>query len=193
MKHDDGSFRKLGWRLFVLLTLTGGLFYVTSPPAAKADTTACTDTYDSCKHGCDLQYPVGSNDPAGYAACLSICEANAGNAGCFSDGDQTKCDSLFYTCATIEENGGDGNGCYDDYASCEYAVFNVMRSKYTRLRGMPLEPDDPCYVSARSDYDACIAGGNYVCVSSLDGSILTGCCEGERNKAFAACNGDFGP
>jgi hypothetical protein len=188
MRHDDGGLRKLGWRLFVLLTLTGSLFYVTSPPAAHAYD-SCGGVYDSCRAGCAAQYPGNTQ---AYADCLSGCVDGGEFNGCFSGGDETTCNSLFSTCREIINDGGDG-GCFDAYANCEYGVYDAMRSRYTRLQGMPLEPDDPCLVNARSDYDACVAGGNNLCTSPADGSVIVGCCEGERNKAFAACYGNYGP
>lgn len=181
MGQNERSLRKLWWRVLALLILAGGFFLVTPPRAALAD--ACMDAYNVCISNCH------SNPD-----CMYTCVHDADVNGCFATDDMWKCDDNFSTCRDIGGLGAasDEGDCFDIYASCQYGVADASRSNYMRLQGNDLDPDDPCLVQARSDYYSCLDGGNSLCLSQVDSSVVGGCCEGEFHRAWAACYGNYG-
>lgn len=182
MGQNDRGLRKICWRIFALLVLAGGYFLAAPQPVVRAD--ACMDAYNVCVSNC-------YND----ASCLYNCVHEADTNNCFVAGDQWKCDDVFSQCRNIGGlgSGSDEGDCFDVYATCEYNAASAARAGYVRLRGMDLEPDDPCLVAARDDYYTCLDGGNSICLSQVDSSVVSGCCEGEFKKSWAACYGNYGP
>jgi len=185
MLQNNGSFRKLCWRFLVLLILVGTFILLTPQHTVRA--TDCMDTYNDCTYICSHQNPPLTGQD--LQDCYYSCEQNSSYAGCFSDGNEAHCNTLYYLCPDLY--GDDIGNCYQDYADCEYAVASEARSHYVMLHGMDLEPDDPCLVAARDDYWSCLDGNNNLCITN--NVVQSGCCEAERSMAFSACYGSYGP
>jgi hypothetical protein len=107
-----------------------------------------------------------------------------------SGGSVSSCDNVWQACRQVAESGTGSQiaACYGDYAQCG---FTAVQQHIARLQSNPLEPDDPCLVSARDDYYGCLEGGNSDCISNS--SVISSCCEGRFNKDWNACLGNFGP
>lgn len=181
MGQNRRNLRKLCWRVFVLLVLAGVFLLAPPPPATHAD--ACMDAYSVCVSNC-------YDNPS----CLYTCVHDAQTNGCFVTGDQWACDTAFNGCRNIGNHGAgtEESDCFDIYATCQYNAASGARSHFMMLQSVDLEPDDPCLVAARDDYFSCLDGNNNMCLSQVDSSMIMGCCQGEYQKARAACYGNFG-
>ncbi len=122
MRENFTNLRRLGWRIFALLTLAGCTLYVAAPPAARADDPI------ACQNSCfnDMVSCCGYTNAYCEAGCISAYYTCGGQCGNFQGKNCYERAADFYD-QCVNNGWPEDYGCAaGDVSCCTNAYDNVL-------------------------------------------------------------------
>lgn len=175
------------WKLTLLLFVGVGTLVLIAPPGVEANPPDCVWSMTQCQNSCPFVPPTyTTKDPS----CISQCVNNHGACVALGGNDQGGCDALWGACGNINSWGGSGpqiGDCYGTYFQCEYNNHQSSRAMMQQTTGEIPGYNSECMQNVTYNRDQCLAGNNPDCLSSVDGSSIFACCNGQREREAVSC------